>query len=353
MRKKLKMLFWNCKFRFVIGLLASLLLTCDFKMFTVFAVDPGWERESTVESKSESSVSESDRSEESSSSASMISESSDDSNHSQTSGDNIVEESSIDSSQPSTSDSSSLSSVDSKIDSKISSSVSSSSSSVKVYTKAELLDHLETLYKSKLDEMNDANKNRILENNNKGASELLSTYKKTLKNIKSGKVTKQERAKLINSQKASLQKVLSARLNSLYESYNRDVESIKNDLESIDNNHENNSKVVELSSRLAMLDHKLSEDSKKAYEHYDKELHELNKSVDRQPVKSKKQQRLEAKNSYNANLKAVDAIDPNTLKIQNESRLNLVTEKYKHLKSLIEDGAIKNVSSIDKEFVVN
>lgn len=352
----------NLNFKIVVGFLAAclMLLWFSFKALNVLAVDPGWEQgSSNSESKVENAFSEVSSSNNVSSSSMNSAESSSQEQTNVSSSENNVEQDSVienqNENQTSIADNSSFSNTDSKVESSISSSNNKSSSSIRVktYTKSELLDYLDKLYKSKLNEVNDANKQRILENNNKGANELSSAYKKTLKNIKSGKVTKQERSKLVASQKASLQKVLSARLNSLYDEYNRNVETIKNDLNSIDNTHENNSKVVQLSSRLVALDHKLSEDSKKAYQHYDREVVKLNRSVSKQPVKSKKQQRLDAKNSYQSNLKAVDAIDPDLLKTQNNSRLNLVTEKYNHIKSLINDASINTVEDIDKMLSVN
>lgn len=362
MIRNLKKLCVNLNFKIVVSFLVAffMLLWLSFKPFNVLAVDPGWDQgSSNSESKVENVSSEILSSDNvSSSSMESVASSSQEQTDVSSSQNNVEQDSVVgnqNENQTIISESSSFSNIDSKIDSSVSSSNNKLSSSIRVktYTKSELVDYLDKLYKSRLNAVNDANDQRILENNNKGANELLSSYKKILKNIRSGKVTKQERSKLVASQKASLQKALSTRLNSLYDEYNRNVDGIKYDLNAIDNTHENDSKVAQLSSRLVALDYRLSEDSKKAYQHYDQEVVKLNRSVSKQSVKSKKQQKADAKNAYQLNLKAVDAIDPDLLKTQNNNRLNLVTEKYNHIRFLINDGSISTVENIDKMFSVD
>lgn len=343
----------NKKFRIIFSSLAvsGIILCVCLPESSIKAVDPGWETglsssssSSQVNSSLSSSVLSSQESESKveSSSNEYIStgESIIENNESNgvSSSENVLESSRVSSS------SEMISSVDS------SSSTSVSSISSISYSKSELLAYLKRVYDYKLNEVNDANKQRILENNNKGALELQNAYKKLLKEIKSGKVTKEERQKLIESQKSSLQKVLSQRLNSLYDVYNQQVEQVRDELNKLDDNHNSNSKAIELDSKLVSLDYNLSVDSQKAYKHYDKELDKLNEQVKDQPVKSKKQQRIDAKNSYNANLNAISAMDPDVLEKDNKNRLKSVDELNKRVKSKIESGELSTPSEIDKLF---
>lgn len=228
-----------------------------------------------------------------------------------------------------------------------SSSTAASSSSVKTYSKKELLDYLYRVYPSWSEKIGNENKERLKTNNDNGAGELHDAYRDSLKNIKSGKTTHEEREALVSTQKAALQQALSRRLASLQAKYDQDIKVVKAQLDKLPGDHQHDGDAVALNDKLTQLDYDLGHQSNKAYTRYNKAVAKLNKQAASAKVKSKKQQRQEAKETYHANLRAVGATDPKDLKQQNKDRLKTLGDNYDQVKNQIKQGEISEPNEIE------
>lgn len=347
----------------------------------VYAVSPGWDSSSSESSQSSSTSSSQSNNSSSESSSSITSSSSSQSSHepssssvssdsrssssrvtsaSNASSDNSVRSSSSQSSESPVSSSSSSSSSDSSSESSISSSSSSipesvtSSSTVanstKTYSIDDLLQDAYAQYKLRRDNLVSENKQSMTDNNNKGANELYAAYQAALKNIKSGKTTLQEREQSVSTQKSALQEALSARLNSLQDTYNQQVQVVQDKINVLPGDHAHDNEAVKLQDQLTSLDYNLSHDSNLAYTRYNKAVAKLNKQAEHASVKSKKDQRADAKTTYLENLQAVHAQDPKSLNRENSKKLSDLKSKYKDVKKMIKNKDISTPVDIEKYF---
>lgn len=346
----------------------------------VYAVSPGWSSSST-ESSSTSSVSSSsssssnipvqsserDSSESRSSSVSSSSFSKPSSSVMQSSSnisssESISQSSKFETSRNSSSaiSSTSSSSAESSSESSISSSSSSISESkdssstvaesIKSYSIDELLQDAKSQYELRRNNLVSENKQLVTDNNNKGANELYAAYQTALKNIKSGKTTLQEREESVATQKSALQEALSARLNSLQDSYNQNVQVVQNKINILPGDHAHDKEAVKLQDQLTALDYGLSHNSNLAYTRYNNAVAKLNKQAEHASVKSKKDQRSDAKLTYLENLSAVHAQDPKSLNKQNSKKLSNLKSKYKDVKKMIKNKDISTPFDIEKYF---
>lgn len=328
----------------------------------VYAVSPGWNTSNSSSSSSSSS--------ESSSSASSVENSpsssddnnqpessapreADNSSYGSSSSSSVSESSSSRSDDGSNSQSSSSEPIDQSSSSSSSSSSASdtsSSASLRTYTISELLTEADLQYSEKLATLLAANKQSVVDNNNKGANELYSAYQVALKNIKSGKTTLEEREASVATQKTALQEALSIRLNSLQDTYNQQVQIVQNEINQLPNDHAHDKVAISLQDKLASLDYQLSHDSNLAYTRYDKAVAKLNRQAARVPVKSKKEQRADAKTTYLENLAAVHAQDPKSLAKENSKKVSDLKSNYRKIKVLIKSNQISTPDDITKHF---
>lgn len=222
--------------------------------------------------------------------------------------------------------------------------------SIKSYSIDELLQDANSQYELRRNNLISENKQLVTDNNNKGANELYAAYQTALKKIKSGKTTLQEREESVATQKSALQEALSARLNSLQDIHNQNVQVVQNKINVLPSDHAHDKEALKLQDQLTALDYDLSHNSNLAYTRYNNAVAKLNKQAEHVSVESKKDQRSDAKSTYLENLSAVRAQDPKSLNKQNAKKLSDLKSKYKSVKKMIKNKDISTPFDIEKYF---
>ena len=213
-------------------------------------------------------------------------------------------------------------------------------------SKASLREFARESYKSTKAALRDQNKQRVLTNDAKGAEQLRSAYKSRLKQIRSGKVDKETRDKYVNQQKSALQQALSQRLAALQTDYDNGQRQVRREAEALPADHAHDKAAMQLDNALANLDYQLGQKSNRAYTRYNRSVNELLAQTAKVKHSERSKQRKQAKAEYQANLDAVDALDPVELKHANEQRLNHLKSLYQEIQDQIDNGEITRKDQI-------
>lgn len=163
------------------------------------------------------------------------------------------------------------------------------------------------------------NKQRVLLNNQRGAIDLTNSYHQQVDIIKNKKITKAQRQAQLQGQVGVLQKALNTRLANLQNGYNGEVKDLRTQIDHLPANHQHDGAAIGLQDKLAQADYQLGKQSNQAYLRYNKAVAQLNKA--QTSKKTREEQLAQAKQAYNDNLAANQAVAPNILKKQNAKRL--------------------------------
>lgn len=163
------------------------------------------------------------------------------------------------------------------------------------------------------------NKQRVLLNTQRGAIDLTNSYHQQVEIIKNKKITKAQRQAQLQGQVGVLQKALNTRLANLQNGYNGEVKDLRTQIDHLPANHQHDGDAIGLQDKLAQSDYQLGKQSNQAYSRYNKAVAQLNKA--QTSKKTREEQLAQAKQAYNDNLAANQAVAPKTLKKQNAKRL--------------------------------
>lgn len=253
-----------------------------------------------------------------------------------------------------------------KLAPKVTPPVASSSSSMKTssskpapkvapkrYSKGDLTKFAKKQYKQSKKALKGLNQQRVDTNNQKGALELLKAYRLDLKKIKSGKISKQERASYITQQKMALQQALNERLGTLQRDYDQGQHQVSTEIKQLPDGHQYDKQAMALDGALKNLDYQLGHKSDLAYTRYNRAVNQLLVQTDNVKTSEKAQQKLKAKKSYQDNLNAVEAEDPNQLKRENHQRVSDLKDAYHEVLDGIDSGEYTTPKQIQKKLSVN
>ena len=231
-----------------------------------------------------------------------------------------------------------------------SSSSQSSSESHKVVehheSKANLKKFAKETYENSKQILKAQNDQRVATNNSKGANQLRSAYLSRLKQIRSGEIDKQTRDRYINQQKLALQQALSQRLAALQTDYDNGQKQVRAQVKSLPDDHAHDAEAMQLDNALANLDYQLGEKSNRAYTRYNRSVNELLAQTAKIKHSERSKQRRQAKSEYQANLNAVEALDPLELKQANRQRMRHLKSLYEQIDDQIDNGEITTKSQI-------
>lgn len=216
-------------------------------------------------------------------------------------------------------------------------------------SKASLREFARESYKSTKAALRDQNKQRVLTNDAKGAEQLRSAYKSRLKQIKSGKIDKETRDKYVNQQKSALQQALSQRLAALQTDYDNGQKQVRQEAKALPADHAHDKAAMQLDNALANLDYQLGQKSNRAYTRYNRSVNELLAQTAKVKHSERSKQRKQAKSEYQANLDAVDALDPIELKHANKQRLIHLKSLYQEIQDQIDNGEITKKDQISNK----
>lgn len=216
-------------------------------------------------------------------------------------------------------------------------------------SKASLREFARESYESTKAALRDQNKQRVLTNDAKGAEQLRSAYKSRLKQIRSGKIDKETRDKYVNQQKSSLQQALSQRLAALQTDYDNGQKQVRREAEALPADHAHDKAAMQLDNALANLDYQLGQKSNRVYTRYNRSVNELLAQTAKVKHSERSKQRKQAKAEYQANLDAVDALDPIELKHANKQRLNHLKSLYQEIQDQIDNGKITRKDQISNK----
>lgn len=163
------------------------------------------------------------------------------------------------------------------------------------------------------------NKQRVLLNNQRGAIDLTNSYHQQVEIIKNKKITKAQRQAQLQGQVGVLQKALNTRLANLQNGYNGEVKQVRGQIDRLPADHQHDGNAIGLQDKLAQADYQLGKQSNQAYSRYNKAVAQLNKA--QTSKKTRQEQLAQAKQAYQDNLAANQAVAPKTLKKQNAKRL--------------------------------
>lgn len=213
-------------------------------------------------------------------------------------------------------------------------------------SKASLRRFARDSYKSAKATLKDQNKQRVLTNDAKGTEQLRSAYKSRLKQIKSGKIDKKTRDEYVDQQKSALQQALSQRLAALQTDYDNGQKQVRQEVKNLPADHTHDKAAMQLDNALANLDYQLGQKSNRAYTRYNRSVNELLAQTAKVKHSERSKQRKQAKSEYQANLDAVDALDPIELKHANQQRLSHLKSLYQEIQDQIDNGEITRKDQI-------